>query len=150
MAELTGGAKLAAYLEKIVTAVEAGQPYVKVGFLENATYPDGTPVAAVAAFNEFGVPSHGQPPRPFFRQMIAEKSPTWSAGVALQLRLNGNNVHKTLDIVGQGIKGQLQQSITDLTDPPLKPSTVKAKGFNKPLVDSGHMLASADYEVVDG
>ncbi len=150
MAELTGGAKLAAYLEKTLAAVGAGQPYVKVGFLEGATYPDGTPVAAVAAFNEFGVPSHGQPPRPFFRRMIAEKSPTWAAGVALQLRLNGNNAHKTLDVVGQGIKGQLQQSITDLTDPPLKPSTVKAKGFSKPLVDTGTMLASVDYEVVDG
>jgi hypothetical protein len=146
MANLSGGDKLATYLAKI--APPDGEPYVKVGFLAGSTYPDGTSVAAVAAFNEFGVPSHGQPPRPFFRNMIAEKSPTWGRAVADLMKANDMNVLKVLDLEGQGIKGQLQQSIVDLVDPPLAPSTVAAKGFATPLVDTGHMLASVDYEVV--
>ncbi len=147
MPDFTGGEKLAAYLDKWVTATE-GNPYVKVGFLAGATYPNGTSVAAVAAFNEFGVPAHGQPPRPFFRNMIAEKSPTWGEATAAALKASGTDVGKALDLVGQGIKGQLQQSIVDFTDPPLAASTVAAKGFKTPLIDTGHMLNSVDYEVV--
>lgn len=148
MPDFTGGEKLAAYLDHWVRATE-GNPYVKVGFLSGATYPDGTSVAAVAAFNEFGVPAHGQPPRPFFRNMVAEKAPTWSDAVAKALNSSDNDVHRALDLVGQGIKGQLQQSIVDFSDPPLAASTIAAKGFPKPLVDTGHMMNSVDYEVVE-
>ncbi len=147
MAEVSGGDKIAAYLKRLVDATK-GELYVKAGFLEGATYPDGTSVATVAAGNEFGVPSKGQPPRPFFRRMITQNAPTWSAATAAALKASGNDVHRALDLVGQGIKGQLQQSIVDLTDPPLAASTVKAKGFDKPLVDTGHMMSSVDYEVV--
>jgi hypothetical protein len=146
VASMSGGDRLQAFLDKMP---KDGEPYVKVGFLADATYPDGTNVAAVAAMNEFGVPSHKQPPRPFFRTMISQKSPGWGRAVADLMRANDMKVAKVLDLEGQGIKGQLQQSIVDLVDPPLAPSTVKAKGFATPLIDTGHMLASVDYEVVE-
>ena len=50
--------------------------------------------------------------------------------------------------MGQGISGQLKQSIVDTNEPPLAASTIARKGFAKPLVDTGHMLQSVDYEVV--
>ena len=43
---------------------------VKVGFFSTARYEDGTPVAAVAAWNEFGTETI--PERPFFRNALAE------------------------------------------------------------------------------
>jgi hypothetical protein len=57
----TGGAALEAKLREI--AAKVGKPNtVRVGFLEDATYPDGTPVALIAATNEYGgtvtVPAH--------------------------------------------------------------------------------------------
>ena len=62
-------------------ARQMGGGNVQIGFLANgplSTYPDGTPVATVAFWNEFG---HGgespSPPRPFFRTMIAKESPSW-------------------------------------------------------------------------
>ncbi|KAG1305014.1 hypothetical protein G6F62_015645 [Rhizopus arrhizus] len=71
-----GGDALMARLKEI--ADKAGQGgTLRVGFLENAKYPDGTPVAMVAAINEFGRPDHNQPPRPFFRRMIEEKHKGW-------------------------------------------------------------------------
>jgi hypothetical protein len=129
-----------------------------VGFLEGATYPDGKPVAAVAAFNEYGrmvrtkgadgmEESYFQLPRPFFRRMIADKKAEWPAGVALQLKKNKGDVAKTLEVTGVAIGGQLQQSIRDLVSPPLAPSTVERKGFDKPLIDTGHMLDSVGHEV---
>lgn len=119
---------------------------LRVGLLEGTTYPDGTSVPLVATVNEFGAPSRGQPPRPFFRRMIAENQGTWPEAMALNLKATGD-VRTTLERMGEGIKGQLQQSIATLVDPPLAPSTVKRKGSSKPLVDSGHMLASVDWEI---
>lgn len=121
---------------------------VRVGFLEGATYPDGTPVAMVAAIQDFGAPRAGIPPRPFFRNMVAAKSPSWPAAVEANLKKTSYDVDKTLALVGEGIAGQLRQSIVDTNEPPLAPSTIRAKGSSKPLVDTGHMLASVDYEVV--
>lgn len=56
-----GGDKLAQKLAEIAARVGKANT-VRVGFLEDATYPDGTPVALVAATNEYGgtvtVPEH--------------------------------------------------------------------------------------------
>lgn len=144
---LRGGEKLEAALREIADMVDGGGG-VKVGFLANATYPDGTPVAMIAAIQDFGAPGAGIPPRPFFRNMIAEKSPEWPKAIADLLVQNGYDLAKTFEQVGQGIAGQLRQSIVDTNDPPLAPSTIARKGFDKPLVDTGHMLNSIDYEVL--
>lgn len=148
MATLKSASKLADRLAKIVRSTE-GLPRVSVGFLRGATYPDGTPVALVAATNEFGVAAHNQPPRPFFRLMVANDSPGWPAAIATNMKALDYDAKKTLDRMGQGIKGQIQDSIQALTSPPLAPSTVKRKGFDKPLVDTGHMASSIDYRVED-
>ena len=61
MGAFSGGAALEAKLREIAEKVGAPKT-VRVGFLEGATYPDGTPVALVAATNEYGgtvtVPEH--------------------------------------------------------------------------------------------
>ena len=136
------GPKLAELARKLTSAKT-----VRIGFLEGATYPNGTPVAMVAAINEYGAPSRGQPPRPFFRRMIAAKRAEWPKAIANLLKANNGDVHRTLSQTGEAIAGQLKQSIVDLTDPPLAPSTIARKGFDKPLIDTGHMLQSVDFEV---
>lgn len=120
---------------------------VKVGFMENATYPDGESVPLIAAINEFGAPSRGQPPRPFFRRMIKAKEGEWPGAVANLLKANDYDARITLDQTGAAIEGQLVQSIVDLVEPPLAPSTIKRKGFDKPLVDTSHMLKSTTFQV---
>jgi hypothetical protein len=146
VATLRGGQKLEAALKELSKKIEK-KATLRVGFLEGATYPDGTPVAMVAAIQDFGAPGAGIPPRPFFRNMIAEKSPGWGPATGKLLVANNYDVDKTLSQVGEGIKGQLQQSIHDTNSPPLKPATIKRKGFDKPLVSTGHMLNSVDYDI---
>jgi hypothetical protein len=146
---LSGGDGLRAKLEEIKGKVGDGD-LLRLGFLEGATYPDGTPVAYVAAINEYGNPANNQPPRPFFRQMIAAKSPGWGASMAKVLKAADCNVEVAFKRMGEGIRGQLQGSIREFTSPALAPSTVEAKGFAKPLVDTGHMLASVDFEIKQG
>lgn len=177
MATISGGDKLKAALGQIAKNLSTGGT-LRVGFLENATYPDGTSVAMVAAIQEFGAPKAGIPPRPFFRNMIAEKSPEWPAAVGEALKDSDYDGEKALELTGQGISGQLRQSIADTSTPPLSPVTLmlrKMKAENpdlqvtgatvgeaarriaagesyggastKPLVESGHLLNSVDYEV---
>ena len=142
---LQGADGVSKALEEIARKMGGGE--VSVGFMEGATYPDGTPVPAVAFWNEYGVPSRGQPPRPFFRQMIAKESPTWAAKMGKLAKAMDYDGAKVLALMGEDIKGALQKSINDFQSPPLAPSTVEAKGFGKPLIDTSHMLNSVSYEV---
>ena len=145
MAELKGGNTWQKALDAISANVTKASE-VQIGFLENARYPDGTLVAMVAAINEYGKPP-SQPPRPFFRNMIAEKSKEWPDDVQKLLKSHDYAADATLADMGELIKGELADSIVQFTSPPLKPSTVAAKGFDKPLVDTGTMLRSIDYVV---
>lgn len=106
-------------------AKRMGGGSVRVGFLEGATYPDGTPVAAVAYWDEFG---HGgrfpAPPRSFFRTMIAKESPDWGAKMAAYAKAAGYDGLTVLKLMGEDIAGALKQSIIDTNAPPLSPTTI--------------------------
>lgn len=144
MAEVKGGKDFERRLADIAKRL-AKPGVLKVGFLAGATYPDGTPVALVAAVQNFGAPSRGIPPRPFFSNMVATKQHEW--GPALGELLKDHEPETALKMLGEGIVGQLRQSIADTNDPPLDPKTAARKGFDKPLVATGHMMNSADYQV---
>lgn len=178
MVAFTGGDKLLTKLREISNSVEQGGT-VNVGFLEGATYPNGTSVPMVAAIQEFGAPRAGIPPRPFFRNMIAAHSDEWGDQLAAALKSFDYDVAKALDFMGQDIQGELRQSIIDTNAPPLSEITLmlrqmRAENPNlvvtgrtvgeaaariaagehpsgvstKPLVDTGVLLRSVDYEVV--
>lgn len=140
------GEKLQQKLDEIASRLKKGA-VVKVGFLEGAKYPTGEPVAMIAAIQDFGAPSVGIPPRPFFRNMVAAKKGEWPAALQGLLKANDYDAERALALMGEGIAGQLRQSIVDTNEPPLAPATVRRKKSSKPLVDTGHLLASIDYEV---
>jgi hypothetical protein len=173
MVAIRGGQTFETALNQISSLVDEGG-LLRVGFLENASYPQ-TPraqlrqqyakrrakgnnrpikvtapaavnVPTVAAWNEYGTGT--APPRPFFRTMIRNKAHEWGPALAIQLRMNNYNVDKSLRILGEGIAGQLRESIINTNAPPLAQSTIARKGFSKPLVDTAHMLMSVDYEIV--
>ena len=149
VATIKGGDKLTAKLQEIANNLATAKT-VKVGFLGDAYYPDGTSVAFVAAQNEYGVHYKKQPPRPFFRIMINDHKAEWGPELKAVLKDNDYNAQLSLEIMGQSISDELKQSILDLTDPPLAPYTIAKKGFDKPLIDTGTMLNSLEkkgYEV---
>lgn len=161
MTGFSGGEALERKLEEIAEKLGDGQ-VLRVGFLENAAYPDGTPVALVAGANEFGDPGRNRPPRPFFRNMIAGASQMWPKELSSVLKLNGYDAGRALGLMGERIKGQLQASIRSFADPALAEATIVAKsrgrvgdhqagyGPEKPLIETGHMLNSVDYDVQEG
>ena len=149
---ISGGDKLEAKLRKIAQKLANGGT-LRVGFLEGSTYPDGTSVPMVAAIQEFGAPAVGIPPRPFFRTMVAEKSGRWGDALGLNLVANDYDAVRALDAVGEGIKGQLQESITALNSPELSPVTVmlrKMRREDQGLIVTGRTVGEAAARVAAG
>lgn len=151
--DLKGGNRLQAYLAGIASRLSHGGA-VNVGFLEKSKYPinaetgaGGLSVAQVAFWNEFGTET--APPRPFFRRMVAEKSKGWGVLMGAAAKATGYRTQETLNMVGGVIRDELRQSINTLKDPPLAESTIRRKGSDKPLVESGWMQKSASFEVVE-
>lgn len=143
---LLGGDKLNSVLAGIEEKLGRGVE-LKVGFLEGATYPDGTPVAMVAAIQNFGAPKAGIPARPFFSNMVAEKSPEWGEKLAAILERANYDGKLALNRLGYGIASDLQMAIIETNEPALSENTVLEKGFSKPLISTGQMINSVQYSV---
>lgn len=135
---------------------------VRVGFFEGSKYDDGTPVALVAAVQEFGSPKQGIPPRPFMRQAIAQNGRWWARLVEAGMNelANGKQAtaHQVWDKVGLKAAGDVRKAISKVTAPALKKSTVARRlakmadnktvgNLTKPLVETGVMLNAVTHEV---
>jgi hypothetical protein len=147
MATISGGGKLEKALAEIAAKVKSAKT-LRVGFLEGSTNTKGVSIPMYAAVNEFGAPSRGQPPRPFFRNFIAKYSPDWPKALKGLLKGTDYDVNKSFEILGDVMEGELRQSINDLVSPPLAASTIERKGFDKPLIDKSDMVNSVKHEIV--
>ena len=114
--------KVMEFLDSVSSELSSKQ--LKVGFLEGATYPDGTSMPMVAASNEFGNPASGSPPRPFFRNAIASKSEEWSEKVEKLMKSHDGDTDTVLNLIGEIIKAGIQESIRTIQEPPLSQVTV--------------------------
>ena len=161
--------------ENALNKIQASK--ANVGFMENATYPDGLPVAAVAFWNEYGtthsIEEHLQtiyrslnvatgsfnkngkfvkksrsnyetthkvdaysfsiPPRPFFRNAISQNKDKWMKQLKNDIASNLDS-KKSLSAVGLLVRDDIIESIIEFKIPENRPSTVRKKGFNKPLI----------------
>ena len=137
---------------------------MRVGWGENAMYPDGERVAVIAAQNEFGNPALKIPPRPFMRPAQSENMSMWKTKMAEGIKASFNNtktVGEVFEAIGLLVAGGIRTAITKVTSPALKTATVKARlrgtkqgkavslTAAKPLVDTGYMLNSLTSEVVE-
>lgn len=152
MAELEGGEKLKAALADIGRKLKRGGT-LKVGFFENARYPDGTSVAMVAAIQEYGAPAASIPPRPFLRPVIKDHEHEWPGVILQQLKAQDGDVIKALSALGEVIVHEIQQSIIDVTAPPLSPITIMLRKMRKDdpdLVVTGATVGEAAARVKAG
>ena len=150
--------KILNHLNKIAKGMNASE--LKVGFIDKATYSDGTSVAEVAFTNEYGVPERNQPPRPFFRNAISSHQSEWRDLISRGLSA-GKGPDAVLEVLGAVIVGDVKDSIAQLVDPALSPRTVALRkdkkhrdavgkpvnNSNKPLIDTGVMLNDVNYTV---
>lgn len=125
----------------------SGSLKVRVGIFESAKYEDGTPVAAVAFWNEYGTARI--PPRPFIRNTVAAHKDEWPRQAAAILQANGGDMRQTLALLGEGVKGQIVETIQNFKQPANAPATVRKKGFDKPLIDRGTLWRSIGSEIAE-
>lgn len=149
---LTGGKAAEAHLKALVRRIGRGKA-VNVGFLEGATYPDGTKVAMVAAIQNYGAPAASIPPRPFFTEMIAQRSPGWGDALTDCLAMSDYDMGKALALMGEGIKSQLQESIKTTNAPALSKITImlrKMRSEDQSLEVTGATVGEAARRVDAG
>ena len=120
---------------------------VRVGVLENATYPDGTPVAMVAFWNEYG--TRTSPVRAFFRTTVSEQKKNWVLSVQNLMKMH-NDPKQVMGLIGVHMQEQIVQSINTWSDPPNSAYTIAKKGSSKPLIETGVLMRSIKSEVGEG
>jgi len=124
---------------------------VKVGYLNTAG--DHTeaemPMYELARIHEFGLGN--APARPHLRPTVDEgrrKYRLLSRKLAAQ-RLAGRISKRQADtVLGETAKQDVQERITDLDSPPNTKATIKRKGSSNPLIDTGELRSSVNWDTV--
>ena len=149
---IEGGSKLKDFLNKLTKQ----KAKVDVGFFPEAKYSDGTQVAQVAFWQEFGTETmNGKnhiPPRPFLHPTYEEQKDKWMK--VLQQSINQQrdeiDVKKALSSVGIVAQRDVQKKIKDWAKsgiPRNAPTTIEIKGFDSPLIHKNIMLDAVSYKV---
>ena len=124
---------------------------VAVGFSDSSiVYDNGSSLVEVATENELG--SSTRPARPFMKQSwkngntkLANASATVCESIA-----DGGNAATALDQLGRFGKEVVQNEISTGHFAANSEATIKRKGSNRPLIDTGLMLNSVNYKVREG
>lgn len=147
MANVTfsGGKKLEAFFKN---AGKGGVKGVDVGVFANAKYSDGTLVAAVAAWNEFGTKT--SPERPALRN--ANKNNEKVLLSIIKRKVDPETMVITPQIagfLGQSHEGAMKKSVVALRSPGNEESTIRAKKSSNPLIGKhGLYLKSITHKVI--
>lgn len=131
--------------------------YVKAGILGAkgaAQRTNSLTVAQQASIHEYGLGN--VPARPFIRPPFEINRTKYLEILKAGYRLATKNktpegFRKLLALVGQKMAADIKNYVTQGTGvpPPLSPKTIKRKGSSRPLVDTGQMLNSISYVVIE-
>lgn len=121
---------------------------IDAGWFENARYPGGQSVAAVMVANEFGTKTAVA--RPLLRQsaeQIDQKIPGYIARRTTEI-LSGNlTPDNYLEKMGEAIVATILATLKAGNFEDNKESTIKQKGFNRPLVNTSVLGQSVTHRV---
>lgn len=158
---MAGGSKA---LEKQIAALKRMEGFqVEAGWFETDRYKSkkggaaGESVARIARINEYGYSRETEdgkkvviPPRPFMRlawTMFSQQRNVYQNVIARKLIRNEISPEQALNQIGFALVGNILKSIKDGNWVRNAPSTIKKKGFDSPLTDTGHMAQSVNHKV---
>jgi hypothetical protein len=109
--------------------------------------------AEIALIHEYGAPRANIPERSFIRSTIAERKAELQSVMARVVRaMIAKQIgrEQALGLIGAWMQGAIKAQITSNgTFAPLKPATIARKGSDKPLIDTGQLLNSITFIIVD-
>lgn len=119
---------------------------------DKATYPDGIKVDFIAMLMEYGSDDFDVPfpARPFFRSTFDAHYDDISNLMerCIDKIVDGKmTAHKAFETVGKDVVKKVREMILNGTYAALAESTVKAKGSDKPLYDTGALVRSVKYKI---
>lgn len=133
-------------------AVRGASGTIQIGVNENLHLnADGTydlTNAELGAIHEYG--TEHVPQRSFLRAWVDERQDEIKAKVAYSLRSTleyGAPWAEVMGDFGKWAVEQVRQRIKNGLEPANAESTLKRKGSDKPLIDSGQLLAAIEYEL---
>jgi hypothetical protein len=112
----------------------------------------GSEILLRANVNEFGAPSRNIPERPFIRGAIdkyGKDIQQFSEDLIMRYLESEVSFDVCVKTIGEYVVGKIQKYMVDLQDPPNKPATIENKGSSNPLIDTGQLLQSITYRVVE-
>ena len=113
---------------------------VRIGIQQGVGSEDGVDLVDIAMFNELGTVHI--PSRPFLRDSVD----AFLQSMRTQL-VKGGSAEDVLKKIGVFQKGLIQKEIVNGDFVPNSPETIKRKGSDKPLIDTGRMRQSINYVI---
>ncbi len=126
---------------------ELGQLEVRIGIQQGETSEDGVDLVDIAMFNELGTVHI--PSRPFLRDSVdanADQINSFLQSMKKEL-LRGGSAEDVLKKIGVFQKGLIQEQIVKGDFAPNSEATIRRKGSDTPLVDTGRMRQSINYVI---
>lgn len=124
-----------------------------VGAVASEIHHDDITVTEVGLINEFGSRAAGVPERSFLRSTLAENRTEFKnfTGYLARLIVIGSMTpDRALDTLGQVFAEKVRHKILDNggVQPGNADSTIRQKGFDHPLLETGHLASAISYVVV--
>ena len=143
-----GGERIELAFRNAKKARKTGVNNISIGYFGKKRYPNGTLVSKIAAIQQYGSPSQNIPARPF----LTHANKDFQERLSIQVR---NKVDRRTLVVTPEMAEELgkvgvdsiARAITQLKRPPLAASTIRKKGHDDPLIDTGLLRDSAEYEI---
>lgn len=107
----------------------------------------------LAVIHEYGAPAANIPERSFIRSTAVVNRATYLAmfrGGLPKVLAHKLQINTLLGLVGAKMAADMKNTITHGDLAPLAPSTIERKGSSRPLVDTGQLLNSITWAVVEG
>lgn len=144
MTVLSKGLKISQIIANQYPELKEGYT-IEIGIADGAKYPNGQSVADVAYCNEYGTTKI--PARPFISATYLKCSSEWGSQFEWILEQSGFKLQASLEAFANMVVGQVKNEINNIWEPALSPFTVARKGTDKPLIDTGLLMNSIDYQI---
>lgn len=126
---------------------DLGKLEVRIGIQQGETSDEGVDLVDIAMFNELGTVHI--PSRPFLRDSVdanADQINTFLKSMKQEL-LKGGSAEDVLKKIGVFQKGLVQEEIVKGNFAPNSEATIRKKGSDTPLIDTGRMRQSVNYVI---
>lgn len=140
-----------AALKKVIDDLKNNKTYGRAGVLGTADSRN----VEIAVIHEFGAPEAGIPERSFVRSSYERNKETYVRmfrNLLAEVFEGKEKIGRALGKVALKAATDIRKGVTDGAGipPPLAPETIARKGSDRPLVDTGQMLKSITWDVVEG